>query len=348
MLSDSLLKNKQRVAWVDSLRGIAIFCIVLGHFTELAGDFYAFVFTFHVQLFFFVAGIFASQKGESFKELASYCLKKLLIPYAVLCFINVVLFALRDGSGIGKVAGMLKECLFAMRNNIFCANLWFFPCLILMTLLFFALKKLIKNRWLLLAVCLVLSLAMRLIKEEPMWLWSADSAVLYLFYYALGDTFSKELLAFDPSSFSKKTKPWWILSVVLSFLFACVWFLGFDNLVARLGVSVPTPIKQVIYFFAAVILLYLAAMLAYAIRRWTLPQKIGRATFIIAATEQITRLILLSTIYLFGIKLTLDNQFKTLIYTCIVISVSYFLFALPLKSCFPALFGRLEKERETD
>ena len=45
-----------RIKYLDVAKFVGIFCIYLGHFGHQAGNAYGFVFTFHVPLFFFLAG----------------------------------------------------------------------------------------------------------------------------------------------------------------------------------------------------------------------------------------------------------------------------------------------------
>ena len=56
---------KQRVEYIDRLKGFAILCVVIGHFTlwaigRLNDPLHDFVYLYHMPLFFFLSGIVIS------------------------------------------------------------------------------------------------------------------------------------------------------------------------------------------------------------------------------------------------------------------------------------------------
>ena len=51
-----------RLEWADVLKALGIIAIYVGHFGKDAGGLYLFVFSYHVPLFFFAAGLFAKVK----------------------------------------------------------------------------------------------------------------------------------------------------------------------------------------------------------------------------------------------------------------------------------------------
>ena len=330
-----------RIQWIDVLRGIAVFCIVLGHFTKVAGDFYMFVFSFHVQLFFFISGMFAAKTAaKSFKEVLRSLANRIVIPYIFLSGANIVFMSIYEGTGIGAALDMARQCFMGRRNALFAGNLWFFPCLALMTLLYWALQKVVKNPQLLLAACLVLSLGMRIIKEEPEWIWSADSAILYVFYYALGDYCMPYIKNFRYSALSKGKKVLFTVSAVGAAGFAAVWFAGFDYLLAAVGVTLPVVLHKLVRFFAAVVLIYAAMLLAYLLRRSTTLANWGRATFIISACELMGRETVRALLEMFDIQFKPYTQFKIFIYTILIVVAIYHIFARPFQKHFPQIFSR--------
>ena len=69
--------KKERIAWVNVLKFLGIFAIYLGHYQQSAGNFYQYVFAYHVALFFFISGFFDDIHDMSFKEYFIKNLKKL-------------------------------------------------------------------------------------------------------------------------------------------------------------------------------------------------------------------------------------------------------------------------------
>lgn len=80
----------KRVEWLDSLRGVAMFTVVLGHVASLSKSMQTLIYSFHMPLFFMISGaLFKVEKYSSLKECAIDKAKKLLIPYCWLYAVNV-------------------------------------------------------------------------------------------------------------------------------------------------------------------------------------------------------------------------------------------------------------------
>lgn len=81
---------KERIIWIDSLRAIAIFYVVLGHaITTFAAPavYNKYVYSFHLPLFFFVSGyLFNIERNPNFRFFLKKRVKTLLIPYFVFTF----------------------------------------------------------------------------------------------------------------------------------------------------------------------------------------------------------------------------------------------------------------------
>ena len=75
---------KQRVEYIDRLKGFAILCVVIGHFTLWAigrrnDPFHDFVYLYHMPLFFFLSGIVISAAPKPKKVLVKAC--QFLCPF---------------------------------------------------------------------------------------------------------------------------------------------------------------------------------------------------------------------------------------------------------------------------
>lgn len=87
------MENKNRVIWIDQLRGLAFYAVILGHLN--VGDYLrVWLYSFHMPLFFMISGFTLNidkiQKS-SFKEYVSKFSKKLLVPYIWLQMLSFVL-----------------------------------------------------------------------------------------------------------------------------------------------------------------------------------------------------------------------------------------------------------------
>lgn len=89
--------SRERIIYIDKLRGLAIFFVVLGHIMEsmrLSSNIILdFIYSFHMPLFFFISGFLVNNNINDKKTLFSFMLKKtqtLMIPF----FIWIGLFSL--------------------------------------------------------------------------------------------------------------------------------------------------------------------------------------------------------------------------------------------------------------
>ncbi|MDO5297313.1 MAG: acyltransferase family protein [bacterium] len=91
-------ESPKRIESIDIAKGIAIICVILGHLG--IPEINRIVYTFHIPIFYFIAGYFVSDK----KNVSSFIKDKartLLQPYYVLCLIMIVLATL-DGALVGS------------------------------------------------------------------------------------------------------------------------------------------------------------------------------------------------------------------------------------------------------
>lgn len=184
----------ERLYWVDTLKGIGIICVVIGHL--YANSFAGFLYLFHMPLFFIVSGYLLRPEAD----LRAYALRKarhLLIPYlSFLVLLYPVDFytALTDGSphtlrfDLRLVAvPILGGKLLSGATSIF----WFVTCLFLtQQIVNFLVVRLSRQRVLLLmAVFLALAYANALLLPG-FWLpWGtnivlAAAPLFYLGYLA--------------------------------------------------------------------------------------------------------------------------------------------------------------------
>ncbi len=80
--------SRQRVDYLDVARGIALICIILGHFR--IGEIDHFVYTFDVPLFFMITGYFINEK-TSVKDFIKRKARTLIIPYFITGLVILIL-----------------------------------------------------------------------------------------------------------------------------------------------------------------------------------------------------------------------------------------------------------------
>ena len=112
----------KRMDYIDSIKGFAIFLVVMGHaIAWLFEDFYSvlesdemiplfwwkLIYAFHMPLFMFVSGYLFPRRFTGFKDLQRYLFRKvytLAIPYIVCSGLLEILLG-------GAIIGFLKQCL---------------------------------------------------------------------------------------------------------------------------------------------------------------------------------------------------------------------------------------------
>ena len=90
VMNNSIVKS--RLIYIDVARGLAILFVVIGHMNQFYRDnlgienpqMLAFIYTFHMPLFFIISGMLFSEK--SYRETSFFCfvikkIKSLIIPY---------------------------------------------------------------------------------------------------------------------------------------------------------------------------------------------------------------------------------------------------------------------------
>ena len=82
------VNKKERILWIDQLRGIAMFFVVLGH-VALPREVQSVIYSFHMPLFFIISGLTLNDekiRRTPIKEYIWNKFQKLIIPYFWMCF----------------------------------------------------------------------------------------------------------------------------------------------------------------------------------------------------------------------------------------------------------------------
>lgn len=180
-----------KINWIDSLKAAGIFAVVLGH---IASPFGEFIFSWHMPLFFMVAGFFL-KFDRNFKEQIARDSRRLLIPYFVFAVVGLLI-------EVGKRALLNRETLscfeeligiffkmdFQALMNTYAYPLWFLPALFWGRLITAAICR--YARWEILRFILSAGIfIVSLFLDLPFGLDNAFNAVLFIYlghlYYDL-------------------------------------------------------------------------------------------------------------------------------------------------------------------
>ena len=135
--------NKKRWLWVDIVKGVASLSIVLAHtMSWYQLESVKYLSGWEVVVFFFVAGylIREPKREQGFDTFVIKMLKRLILPYFILCFINLGLELLRlwiaGTPGLHQIPTWLLGIVYCEPNQMpNCTPLWFLPCLFVVRLL---------------------------------------------------------------------------------------------------------------------------------------------------------------------------------------------------------------------
>lgn len=99
MVAESHMKNRERIAWIDNAKFLAIICVILYHSSALVTNemYYLgwIIETFNMALFFFLSGLTGYHsigKIENFKNLVEFIKKKALRIMLPCIFVSLLIF----------------------------------------------------------------------------------------------------------------------------------------------------------------------------------------------------------------------------------------------------------------
>lgn len=141
--------SKDRIDWIDNLKAIGIYLMVLGHHETMSNDVVKYIYSFHMPLFFFISGfLFDYERYPTIKSFALQRIKTLIVPYFVFSFITFIIFVLfteirhpeQIASGnVNFIDNFLS--IFISANGIIMMShntpLWFLTCLFLTEIQFY-------------------------------------------------------------------------------------------------------------------------------------------------------------------------------------------------------------------
>ncbi len=134
--------NKERIGYLDMVKGIGIILVVMGHSEYLARNVRIVITSFHMSLFFIVSGMLICQTGEERRRMSAILKRKtcgMLVPYAV--FSAVYLAIYKNAVAPETFDGFLIQTFGLGGMSV----LWFLTALFFAELAFLALRKVCKK-----------------------------------------------------------------------------------------------------------------------------------------------------------------------------------------------------------
>jgi acyltransferase len=280
-----------RLLWIDTLRAIGIFSVILAHTGRIHDPLIlAYIKSFVMPLFFFISGLFVKESfyKDSFINILKKLGKRLVVPYLFLGLVSYFSWLLllryfksKPFDPINSLLGII----YSSRNGdllSFNGALWFLTCLFVVQLIFyFVFRVSYRKSSVFLLPLLLLSLSILgyitttyLETYSSKLPWGIDLALTATVFYGAGYLLQSYVLT---DLFAK----WrWI---VMSISFACYIFFTFINAQVEFFVGI---YGNYLYFYVAAfsgILFW--AHLAYLIKPNRLFSAIGQNTLVIFSTH---------------------------------------------------------------
>lgn len=350
--------NHERIAWVDILKFLGIWAIYIGHFGNNAGRAYHFVFTYDVPLFFFAAGFFSVRY---LKDSLSVFIKKktmqLMVPYVFFSLLALTVFTIQNDWNILQVKSASMGFILGVRDHILAGSLWFLPCLYIIIVGDYFVRKLFKSQ----AITLFVAIGTFLVSQtllpnnpanNPSWFMNLDSALFYYIYYSLG------ALMFPFVNREAKTTFQQIGTIalaalasmvtVITFFLTPAWFFGKT---AALFPAISTLKIPIAFFnlFIALTIIYTNIVAAKFLAHISFLGNLGKETLAFCGTEDVVKIMITQLLAMINLKVRLINPFVTIAFALVCLVVSKYTLIGFLNTHFPWMVGKkISTIRETN
>ena len=343
--------EKNRISWIDTLKGIGIYLIYVVHLPNNVGKFNMFFMIFAVPLFFFSGGLTDSFSTiTSYKDFVLKKAKQILIPYFIFGVLTgVVRLIIIPDTQLGDIILWGKELLIARRNDLFAPSLWFLPCYFILVCIYRGLKMFIKNNKLLLITCLVISIITRYTIDGPIAPWGIDYAMRYLAYYAIGVNVYSIVERIKLGKISIVNKIVFSFITLTAFSLLLINYLyGIGYIPSLLGITLNYQGKVTEIIYMTVVGLYCLTVVAIFLSRLPFFAAIGRVSLLLCCGESITKLITPVIFEVFGLTLHYESPMQGLLCCTLFIIIAYYFIALPVEKHFPEAVGKINIKKYGD
>ncbi len=219
---------KERIEWIDILRGIAMFFVVLGHaFVSKTNSIRNYIYSFHMPLFFFISGLTTKRKDISFKEYLKKKSKSILVPYVFInIFVFIIKYILKITLNMYKNLNLKTALIYFLKgysSNIPCIQSWFLLALFIMDLLFFVITKITKNDKELSIIVIgitILGYLYSISNYNFLMYYHIGTALIGLFYYYLGYMFMKYINNINKVITNNKSLLLLFITIPLGYIFS--------------------------------------------------------------------------------------------------------------------------------
>ena len=187
------MTSTKRVNWIDALKALSIFLIVLGHL----------IYGFHVPLFIILSGMTFNINNDNFLSFLKKRIYRIIIPYIIWGIISIIIYTFLGEYFDGKNKISLSKCLLGliwgngekgfMRWNL---PLWFLPTLFSINIIYYFIDKHFyreRNLPMLILIEFIISLIVYKIKIFTNLPFGIETAIYLLPFFTFGKLLSNKI-----------------------------------------------------------------------------------------------------------------------------------------------------------
>ncbi|MEG1847669.1 MAG: acyltransferase [Lachnospiraceae bacterium] len=357
-MMDSTYRVQDRVLWVDTLKCMGIFVIYLGHFLDGAGFIYKFACMYVVQLFFFASGFFALRHigTSTMKETILSKCKHILLPYFTFSILSLMVQGIHDNLDIASLLPMVRQAVGGIRNQLYAPALWFLPCLFVVSILFDLICRIVHKPWIVMSVAtLIYACAVNLLPfdatETPRWFFNIDSALYYLFYYALGAVLYPILLRFDWTKIRQWQGKKRCLTLIgigvtgsIAVVVSLLTFFGRKDYFYLYPFFARIPFLTWSYpIFIAMSIIFVNLWIAKRLQVFPMLQAMGKNTLLLCGNEAMIKLLVPALMAIAGLQIQLTNPLSAYLYAFILMLLVNYVIIPIEKKIIPGFLGYRRK-----
>ncbi|MFY9242505.1 MAG: acyltransferase family protein [Polaribacter sp.] len=181
---------KQRINWVDQLKGFGIILVIYGHNLPVVEGY---IYSFHMPLFFFIGGLFHPPKINL--KIVKKRANQILVPYflwSCLLFLFWLLIGRKFGDSVFLNYSVLDHFLgifYAQGGHPYMSwgvPMWFLPSIFFSFLVFGIVRKIKEEKYQILCVLVLIFLGFLIPRLFGIHIiWSLDISLVSLSFYAL-------------------------------------------------------------------------------------------------------------------------------------------------------------------
>ena len=126
----------ERIKWIDCAKGIAAALVLIGHFVPVR-LLQIFIYSFHMPLFFFLAGVTFKNQQVGLGTFINRKFKQIMVPYFIFVIPMFVMKCLQD-IGDKNVKLLIKQFIgifFCWKGTALYSGVWFLPCMFVVYIL---------------------------------------------------------------------------------------------------------------------------------------------------------------------------------------------------------------------